>query len=402
MLVGYDLVYFGPERWAGLWRNRHQLMTIFARRNRVLYVEPRAYLRPTLRRWQRGEIKWAELRRSRLAQVRENLYVYCPSPLTPISGRSPLQEVLDLADRWMLWRTMHSLGWRAPVVWLSRPTMFNRMGQFNAALTIYHVVDEYTAYGDGNLASRELIREQEQRLLQRVDLVIVVSENLLRSKRPLNQHTYLVPNGVDYSRYAKVMDSDAPPPADIVHLPRPVIGYSGLIAARLDMALLREIALSRPEWSLVLIGAVDDRYCAAEWLTLRQMPNVHCLGIKEVDLVPRYIKAFDVCLVPYTLSERADNASPLKLYDYLAAGKPIVTTAFAAADAFREVVRIADSNEAFIRHIEAALSEKDDDLPAKRRRIAADNTWERRVEQLSDIIQSHWVASRNQPGRRTQ
>jgi glycosyltransferase involved in cell wall biosynthesis len=154
---------------------------------------------------------------------------------------------------------------------------------------------------------------------------------------------------------------------------------------------------AHPEWSLPLVGAIDDRYCAGELDELRHMPNVHFLGRKDIDQVPYYIKAFDVCLIPYRVDERAQHASPLKLYDYLAAGKPVVTTDYAAAHPFKDVIRIVDSSGAFIGAVEDCLLE-DGRLIAERRRIAADNTWEKRTEQLSCIIESQLAAGQTTAG----
>ena len=393
-LTGHSLVYFGPEKWDGLWRNRHQLMSRFARRNKVLYVEPKVYLQKVRRQLRAGSLRCQDLgqefRQGRVTQVRDNLYVYHSPTYVPISGRFPLDQVT-----WSLWngllkRTMRNLGLSEPIVWLSRPGMVNLVGGFNEKLVIYHVVDEYLSYlKDDDVEARRRQQVLERQMLKRVDLVIVVSENLLRAKRPFNKHTYLVPNGVDYRAYAQAVDSEEPPPPDIAQLPKPVIGYSGLIAARLDLALLEHIATIHPEWSLALVGAIDENHCAAELARLRLIDNVHFLGRKEIDQVPHYVQAFDVCLIPYRVNEHSENVSPLKLYDYMAAGKSIVTTDFPAADRFRDVVRIADSGEEFTRHIEEAVSENDPDLFSKRRRIAAQNTWEKRVGRLSRIIQSH-------------
>jgi glycosyltransferase involved in cell wall biosynthesis len=224
-------------------------------------------------------------------------------------------------------------------------------------------------------------------MFKKADLVVVVSESLFRRKRSLHEHVHVVPNGVDYEAYTRAIQGGEPLPPDIARMPRPVIGYSGLIALRLDLGLLQRVAAAHPEWSVALVGAVDDRGCEAELERLRQMDNVHFLGRKEIDQVPRYVQAFDVSLIPYQVDERAHNSSPLKLYDYMAAGKPIVSTNFAAANRFRDVVRIADTLEEFSRHIEDSLAEDSQDLIAKGRRIAAENTWEQRVEQLSDIIE---------------
>lgn len=392
MLEGYDLVYFGPEKWEGLWRNRHQLMSRFAQRNRVLYVEPKFYLNQVRRQWREGCLHWRDLwqdvQRNRVAKAGDNLYIYRSPLFVPVSGRYPLDRA-----SWALWRgllksTMRKLGFDEPIVWLSRPNMVDLVGALSERLLIYHIVDEYLSYCKDDTEARVRQRAQERQMLGKADLVIVVSESLLQAKRPFNSRTYLVPNGVDCQAYTRALESDEPPPSDIFQLPRPLLGYSGLIADRLDLDLLRYVATTHPEWSLVLVGAVDDRRCGAQLSALRQMANVHFLGQKEIDRVPYYIKGFDVCLIPYAVNERAQNASPLKLYDYMAAGKPTVTTDFPAARQFREVVRIASSCEEFAQYIAQALSEEGDRLSLRRRRIAAQHTWENRVDQLSELIRA--------------
>jgi len=396
MLTGYNIIYFGPEKWDGLWRNRHQLMSLFTQRNRVLYVEPKIYFQTMRRKWWRGQLSLREeLRQPRVTRARNNLYIYRSPAFAPIAGRFPLDRIT-----WFLWitllkATMRKLAFDEPIIWLSRPSMVNLIGAFNEKLAIYHVVDEYLSYCKDDVKAQARQQAMERQMLKKADLVIVVSANLLQAKRAFNKHTYLVPNGVDYQAYAQAVDSNEPPPSDIDRLPKPVIGYSGLIADRLDLDLLQHIATTHPEWSLVLMGTVDDRHCATELSKLRQRKNVYFLGRKEIRQVPYYVNAFDVCLIPYKVNERAQNASPLKLYDYMAVGKPIVATNFPAANQFRDVVHIADSKEEFTCHIEQALSEKDNNLIWKRRRIAAKHTWEDRVNQLSDLIQSHLDGSKH-------
>jgi hypothetical protein len=142
----------GPEHrslWAeseGLWRNRHQLLSVFARENRVLYVEPRVFLRTALQRLRHEPFMWAERRKPKLTQALKNLYIYHPPGFLPISGRSPLRDLLEFTNRHMLRGVMKSLGMRAPLIWFSRPSVANHVGQFGEKLVIYHVVDEYTAY----------------------------------------------------------------------------------------------------------------------------------------------------------------------------------------------------------------------------------------------------------------
>jgi glycosyltransferase involved in cell wall biosynthesis len=216
---------------------------------------------------------------------------------------------------------------------------------------------------------------------------------LLEAKRHLNPHTVLVPNGADFAAFEKARHSAAPPPEDIAKLRRPIIGYSGHISLRLDLPLLAEITRRRPEWSLVLVGSVWEEGCQEELDALRALPNIHFLGQKTPEQVPHYIYAFDVGLIPYRQGEEARNINPIKLYEYLAAGRPVVTIDIPALDGFRHVVRIADSVATFVAQVEAALHEDDPDLKEERRRLAAENTWEQRVEKISALIQARLEAT---------
>jgi glycosyltransferase involved in cell wall biosynthesis len=273
--------------------------------------------------------------------------------------------------------------------------MIRFIGSLGEKLAVYHVVDEYTAYGNLDPNRKEKFKIFERKMLSRADLVIVVSDKLYETKSAYNKHTYKVPNGVDYESYDRALFSEEPQPADIAQVPRPIVGYSGLISGRMDLGLLEFAAIKHPEWSLVLIGAINDRKCNSWIDRLRQLKNIHFLGLKGIKQVPHYIKAFDVCLLPYLINEETENLSALKLYDYMAAGKPIVSTDFPAAREFLRVVYIADSKEAFTRSIEEALLETDNGFFNERRHIAFLNRWDRRVKQLSQLIEHHLDNQKN-------
>ena len=387
------MIYFGPGKWDGMWRNRHQLMSRFAQHNQVLYVEPIVGLRPLIRQLRQGYFKkiefWKNVFQKRVRKVAANLYIYNSPIFIPISGRFPLDKVTWWAWKLLLKRTLHKLGMHRPIIWICLPNMLNFIGSFSEKLIVYHVVDEYSAYGDLDAETREKKKNAEQQMLKRADLVVVVSEKLYATKSGFNKNTYIVPNGVDYASYGKALADDSPLPPDILQLPRPVIGYSGLISRRLDLALIGYVARAHPEWSLALVGEVNPVGCESELRRLAEMENIYFLGNKQIDLVPYYIKGFDACLVPYKLNEQTQNLSPLKLYDYMAMGKGIVTTDFPVARQFKDVLHIAKSKEAFANGIVKILSEKDYDLFCKRRKIAAQNTWEDRIAALSGIIESH-------------
>ena len=392
-LEGHSIIYFGPGGWSGMWRNRHQLMSRFARKNKVMYVEP-IYSMYRFRQQQQRERQgiidfWQACRKARVSKAADNLFIYHSPMFVPIFGRFPLDKI-----SWWVWnllfkQTMKRLGFTKPIIWLSRPNMSCFIGNFKEKLIIYHVVDEYLSYGEMDVERRAKLEKLEQQVLEKADLVIVVSEKLHATKSVFNKHTYLVPNGVDYASYSKALTDDTPMPSDISQLPKPVIGYSGLISRRLDLGLISYIAKSHTEWSLVLIGEVNDGGCESELNRLREMKNVYFLGIKEITQVPHYVRVFDVCIVPYKLNEQTQNLSPLKLYDFMAMGKEIVTTDFPIAREFKDILHIAESNDSFVNCIKEALAENDEALFTKRRQIAAQNTWEKRVGKLSEIIKYH-------------
>jgi glycosyltransferase involved in cell wall biosynthesis len=250
------------------------------------------------------------------------------------------------------------------------------------------VVDEYSAYSEIDNEKKSKIKMQEHKVLQRADLIVTVSNKLYESKRKFNNDTYLVPNAVDYEAYEKALVSGEPLPNDISSLPKPIIGYSGLIASKLDFILLKYMACVHSNWSITMVGLINDKFCHDEIKSLKQYNNIHFLGLKKIGEIPNYINAFDVCIAPYKINEHSKNMSPLKIYDYLATGKPVVTTNFAASRLFKEVIKIAKTHDEFLNHVKDSLSEEKNSLAIKRRNIASKNTWGQRVESLSKIIKS--------------
>lgn len=388
MLKGYHFVYFGPEPWEGLWRNRHQLMTRFAKHNLVLYVEPRRHLRPTLAAWKSEKLSLAPWRWKPLSHIENSLYVYHQPPFAPISGGPLLRTATKRLRQGLLSAAARRLNLNKPIVWISRPSLADLRGVFDARLTIYHVVDEYSEYVNDSPAQRARTRSHEQSVLRQADLVVVVSPSLLADKRQYNPHTHLVPNAVEYEAYEQCLTSGAPLPDDLAAVPRPRLGYIGLIGGKLDLALLEDVARARPAWSLVFLGALAERREEKDWGRLSALPNVHYLGQVPAARVPDYVRGFDVGLMPYRQNRHVQYVSPLKLYDYLAAGKPVVSVPMPALDGFRHVVHTATDAAGFVAAIETVLREDTPDLALARRQLAAANSWEQRVEHLSGLIQA--------------
>jgi glycosyltransferase involved in cell wall biosynthesis len=392
MLTGHNLVYFAPGEWDGLWRNRQQLMAVFARQNRVLYVEGRRHLRPTVASLHRGELGLSDLRGPSLRQVLDNLFVFRYPVWAPVSGRFPLRELTGMVRRLSIQEALRKLGMSQPIVWFSLPSMVSLVHEVpSARLLLYHVVDEYTTYRRQTPARHGRIEAREREMMALVDAVIVVSKKLYEAKRPMHPNTYLIPNGVNYQAYTAALgEPHIPGSLQVIQPPR--LGYSGLIGDKLDLAMIKELAQENPAWSLVFLGEVRVVEQAETWQTLLAMPNVHYLGLVGVSQVPHYLKGFQVGLMPYVQNRHAEHISPLKLYDYLAAGLPVASLDIPAAREFEPYIHLADSPRDFARAVRASLADTAPERRQARIRIAAQHTWEARVEQLSSLIQAQLVA----------
>jgi glycosyltransferase involved in cell wall biosynthesis len=387
MLTAHSMVYFAPGTWAGLWRNRHQLMHLFARHgNKVLFVEGRSHLRNSVGAWQRGAVGRQALAAAPLQRIDDNLYVLRYPLWMPISGQRALGWMTQQLRARLLRQTLQRLEMAAPIVWFSQPSMVDLLDEIpDARLRLYHVVDEYAAYSGQSLDHSRREATREAALMRQVDAVIVVSEKLYAAKRQAHPDTYLVPNGVNYAAYCQAL-ADPALPIDLAAIPTPRIGYSGLIGDRLDLPMLQRLALAHPEWSWVLIGEARLVQQQAAWAALTQLPNVYALGQKPIEEVPHYLKGLQVGIMPYVQNRESEHISPLKLYDYLAAGVAVASMEIPAVADFRPYIHVAQTPEDFAAAVGAALADNSPARQALRRSVAAQHTWEARAEQLSALI----------------
>jgi glycosyltransferase involved in cell wall biosynthesis len=387
MLEGETILCFAPDPWAGLWRNRHQLMTRLARRNMVVYVEPRVYLREALRRVRRGQTHLSELAASNLQHYCDGLWIYRDPVYAPYAGRLSGGPVTKQVRCAALRRALKQIGACSPILWLLRPFHADQIGVYGEKLVVYHVTDEYS--GHPTVTDKEAFRVEEEALLRRADLVIVTSPALLASKGQHNANTHLVRNAVDFDGFRAALTGSSGRSLTeprLASIPRPRIGYVGALNEKIDFALLAEIARARPGWQLVLVGGLDLVTGTGAADSLHWLPNVHWLGRLPVEQVPAAIAAMDACLLPYMRNPWTANIDSLKLYEYLACGRPVVATDVPAARSFEGLVRIADGAAGFVAEIEAALAESAPELVEARVAAAAENTWDARVVQIEGLL----------------
>lgn len=390
-LQGAHILLFAHSTWDEVWRNNQIIASRIARENLVLYVEPKIYSLSKLRRGQVPKTEWTQ---PRLKHVQNSLWLYRHPMWTPrVPAKLGLDKLMRSLRRGALHQAMRQLKFNRDFIsWTYQPKDSELTGQMGERFVIYSVVDEYAAFSHQTPEKQRFIREREQVLLRIADLVLVTASALYDSKAPFNPNTVWVPNGVDFSLFEQAWQAKAPMPEDIANLPRPIVGYSGHISGRLNLPLLTQLAQLKPEWSFVLVGSVWETGAEPQFAALRQLPNVYFLGQKPAAQVPNYISAFDVALIPYHLNEESRNINPIKLYEYLAMGKPVVSVDIPALDGFRHLVRIGASAGEYSVQIQAALTENSPMLVNERRQLAATNTWDQRAEQIARLIQAGWAA----------
>jgi UDP-galactopyranose mutase len=284
------------------------------------------------------------------------------------------QEVRDYVAAWR----------RGPLVlWLYTPVVRNFIDILQPDLVVYDVMDELSAFKFAPAS----IRQQEQELLQRADLVFTGGPSLYESRKDRHPDVHLFPSGVEQQHFAQALREDLPVPADVRDLEHPVIGFYGVIDERIDLQLLTEVAQLRPEWNWVMVGPI----LKLEEHDLPRLPNIHYPGKQEYRELPAYLKAFDVAMMPFALNESTRFISPTKTLEYMAAHKPIVSTPIRdVISLYGEVVRLASSAEEFVAQVEAALNEQPS---AREERVRKENAllhryeWDTIAGEMRQLIQ---------------
>jgi glycosyltransferase involved in cell wall biosynthesis len=268
----------------------------------------------------------------------------------------------------------------APVQWFYTPMPAPAMlGAFGERGVVYDCMDELSKF---RFAPPQLV-ERERLLLSRADVVFTGGYRLYQAKSRAHPNVHFFGCGVDSAHFAKARLSDTPLPADVPADDAPVLGYYGVIDERIDYELVAALAAADPEWRVLMVGPVVK----VDPATLPQAPNLHWLGQKQYAELPAYAKAFDVCLMPFALNEATEFINPTKTLEYMAAGKPIVSTAIAdVVHHFTPVVKVARSHDGFVAAARSALACPEPELVARGIGMAKDASWEAIVTKMRGLI----------------
>ena len=361
--VSDDLVCWSHLRWNFVFQRPQHLMVRWARTKRVFFVEEPM----TTDGLARLEIR------------RDASGVHVVTPALPAGlHEEERNAVLSLGFRELF--AEHGIA--RPVSWYYSPLFLKVSRHLEASVVVYDCMDELSLFKG---ASPDLCHH-ERELLTRAHVVLTGGQSLYEAKRDLHGNVHLLPSSVDVPHFAQAREpqSDPPDQADIPHLR---IGFHGVIDERMDLALIDELAALRPDWHLVLVGPlvkVDESH-------VPRRPNIHYLGMKSYEDLPRYLAGWDAAMLPFAINDATRFISPTKTPEYMAGGKPIVSTPI--RDVVRPygeqgLVRIARTAREFV----ASIGDMQRDDPAARLAaydaFLADMSWDATFERMLGLVEN--------------
>lgn len=362
VLQEYDLVCLSHLRWDFVYQRPQHLMSRFAKERRVFFVEEAII----------HDAKTEIIVRS----AENNLFVVVPHLNRAEIETSGYDKLLE--DQLTSFFSAENIEKYA--FWYYTPMALKFTGKFHPQTIVYDCMDELSLF---KFAPPELL-QCEAELLRRADVVFTGGQSLYDAKRHKHNNIWAFPSSIDAAHFNKAR-SITESPADQAGIGNPQLGYIGVIDERIDAQLIKEIAENRPDWQIVMIGPIvkvseDD---------LPHLPNIHYLGMKKYEELPSYLANLDVALMPFAINDSTKFISPTKTPEYLAAGKPVVSTAI--KDVVRpygdkKLVAIASDANEFIAAIENALDENRAEKLAEVDKFLLQTSWDKTWRRMSDLI----------------
>jgi len=382
------IICLSTQDYSDLWTRKQRFMNWFAERgHKVIYVETQWHWLTWLKR-RRGNRQRLTQFLHRPREVRPNLLIATPPVLLPFHQMLlPIaivnNIVLGLWLRWIAARAKVT----DPIVYSYVPYSQVAIRILGARKVLYEKVDDLAAAK--GLVRRETVERMEKRFLGACKLVIVTASRLKEKLRDLHPNVHVIPNACDVQHFQGANERRVAPKA-LEMIPTPRIGFVGMLAYWIDLDLIDYIAAHRPQWQLVFIGPVG-----VDVTRLRQHRNVHFLGRRAYEELPELMAGIDVFMNPYKRDDIAESCSPLKVFEYLASGRPVVSVPMPEIQRFTPHVRIAEHYVGFVRAIDELLA-----LPPEERRrlqqtlreLVRDDTWQNRFEQTRRLIEETFAS----------
>jgi hypothetical protein len=365
--IHLDIVCFSDIFWDALWQRHHQLFTRFPSNWKILFIEPTSI--PVL------------IMQPKRLFLRKHLNIDIVSlPSIPLIDR--FENLRWINDSFVsLWLSfiLRKKNMREPVLFYYEPRYSALVGKLQEKMVIFDYIDDKLAFS--NVPS--WMKIYLDNLIEKANLIFVASSYLHKSiLKTRTDNVYLIGNGVDVDHFRKAM-TDILIPEDIAHIKSPIIGYVGALSDWVDFDIIRAISREYPDLSIVLVGP-EFPSVKSEVESLKQYPNIFILGAKPYEILPNYIKAFDVCIIPFKVNELTLSSNPIKLYEYISSGKKVISINLPEIKPFDNIIYVAGNLDEFLQFVPVSLNEKANN--GEFLRITEENTWDQKSEKMIKLI----------------
>jgi len=380
-----NIICISSIDWDFIWQGHQEIMSTLAKSgNRVLFIENTGVRTPGIRDF--GRIKrriknWLKGVKG-IREEMPNLYIFSPLvlpfPYMRLARWINRHLIFSILQKWMRTADFYDA-----VIWtfLPTPLSLDIIDSIQHRGLVYYCIDNFRA----SSASAKKIDRYEIKLLRQSDLVFVTSQSLHEYCSLYNNNVHSFPFAVNFEQFDQIRRKQTLCPDELTHIRRPIIGYVGGIHKWIDLELIEDVAREHPDYSFVFIGPIQT-----DVSSLSKIDNIHFLGKKEHGDIPSLIKFFDLCIIPYLVSEYTKNVYPTKLNEYHALGKSIVATPIPEILKFNkennDLIYVGGTPKDFAGCLNTAISNQSKSLEELRIESAKNNSWQKRIQEMSALL----------------
>jgi glycosyltransferase involved in cell wall biosynthesis len=374
--------------WHFLWQRPQQIMSRLSRDYNILFVDPPYPVADSeIPREKGGGLNIS----NRLNPVSDSLKILSPYQVAENKGDRKLSDEVrnnnkDLIKE-QIQQVLLNLKWTNPaLLWIYNPKAVSMVGSLGEVGVIYDCVDSFSSFS----WAEPRTRQWEEELAQKADLIIASAGKLYNGWKDCGKPVYLIPNAADYEHFSKTGNYNSIEPPDLKSIKGPRLGFVGAIYEWLDFELIKLLAAnSNPHWNIIMIGPKQHG------LEIPECPNIYWLGPRDYKTLPWYLQNFDIMLIPFLRNEITEHANPIKLWECLAAGKPVVSTLLPEIPRITNVTWVSEDYLKFRENCINALylvknQMKRKEIVSRARLIAKINSWEERYKQIRDILKKRF------------
>jgi glycosyltransferase involved in cell wall biosynthesis len=386
MIEKYNLICFSFMPWSNMWKRNQSMMAEIAR---FEFIDKVIFVNPYISLWQILKQHWSNGARSFSEhffppQIHSNIWSYTLLYALPVSYQTQCIEKMESRRHLKQLRRLN--GQRPFILFMNCPNIFypHPLDELlkSAALSIFDFSDDFVELVHSK-KGKELYLHNNEKYARAADVVLTVNDHLKKKYAHLNSNIHVIKNATNYANFQKETYAVVPFLEKLKRNNKPIIGYSGISnVTRIDVEILDYLFSNRPDWQIVFVGTMSEDLI----VRFSKYDNFFHLPAVPYEQLPDHLSYFQVTMVPFLVNDHTRGNNLLKFHDYLAMGKPVVTTNIGGAEDLRDVIRIADTPDTFLAQIEGALAEGSQQLIENRKKVAYENSWPNRIKELKNIL----------------